>query len=376
MGAAKNRTFEFRELCSNQPEAKPKRRPKRADDAMQIQAAQAYLAEGYTILKHITTLTSLLASSRRAYLNVDANQSSARQARSFDLSNASSDGNVDAFSSLKSLTNEERDQIDLQARILLSKCADRVKEMEIVEKRRRDAAVAQTNPLARLLPSRLTGSSSNAAADLIAAHRTNITWYLTRRLADASQTQKEMQEERIRRQTERTKTLGSSAAAYDAAMLSQPEVQEKSKFGSFGSFIRGGPSKPESGFQTQQPPPEDGYASEEEDELELTPGQMQQFEEENAALLRSVEDTLATIQLAESRLMDISSLQTELIVQLTRQAEVVDQLYDEAITSQGEVEKGHVQLKKARDRARESRKWILFFILGATGAMLFLHWYD
>lgn len=238
--------------------------------------------------------------------------------------------------------------------------------------------MAQTNPLARLLPSRLTGSTSNAAADLVAAHRTNVTWYLTRRLADASQTQKEMQEERIRRQTERTKTLGSSAAAYDAALFSQTSSQEKSTrstFESLGSFMRGGTSKSDSGYQSQLPP-EEAYASDDEEELELTPSQVQQFEEENSALLRSMEDTLAAIQLAESRLLDISSLQTELIVQLTRQAEVVDQLYDEAITSQGEVEKGHVQLKKARERARESRKWILVFILGATGAMLFLHWYD
>lgn len=83
-------------------------------------------------LKHITTLNSLLASSRRAYLNVDAHQGSSRQARNIDLSAASSG---DAFASIKSLTNEERDQIDLQARILLSKCADRVKDMELIEKR-------------------------------------------------------------------------------------------------------------------------------------------------------------------------------------------------------------------------------------------------
>ncbi|KAG8889780.1 hypothetical protein FRB98_002702 [Tulasnella sp. 332] len=371
----KNRTIEFKELCLSFPETKTKKRANRAEDTTQAQASQAYLAEAYTILKHITTLNSLLASSRRAYLNVDTNHGSGRQARNFDLS-ATSSG--DDFASIKSLTNEERDQIDLQARILLTKCADRVKEMELIEKRRQDAVAAQTNPLARLLPTRLTGSISNAAADLVAAHRTNITWYLTRRLADASQTQKEMQEERIRRQTERTKTLGSSAAAYDAAMLSHPSSQGKSArstFESLGSFMLGGTSKSNSGYQSQLPQ-EGTYASDEEDELELTAGQVQQFEEENAALLRSMEDTLAAIQLAESRLLDISSLQTELIVQLTRQAEVVDQLYDEAIASQGEVEKGHVQLKKARDRAQESRKWILAFILGATGAMLFLHWYD
>jgi syntaxin 18 len=111
-------------------------------------------------------------------------------------------------------------------------------------------------------------------------------------------------------------------------------------------------------------------------EIELTSSQIVQFEEENANILRAVEDMLESVQLAESRLLDISALQTELAEQLVRQTEVVDTLYDEAMTSQNEVERGNVQLRKARERARSSRKWILFFILMATFALLFLHWYD
>ena len=39
------------------------------------------------------------------------------------------------MASIRHLTNEERDQIDLQARVILTRCSDRVKEMEIIEKR-------------------------------------------------------------------------------------------------------------------------------------------------------------------------------------------------------------------------------------------------
>lgn len=134
----------------------------------------------------------------------------------------------------------------------------------------------------------------------------------------------------------------------------------------------GGPKRPEAA-KVQSSPLDD---SSDDEDLELTPGQILQFEQENAAILRQVEDTLAAVQQAEARLLDISALQTELVIQLQRQSEIVDHLYDDAIATQGEVEKGHVQLKQARDRARESRKWLLAFILGATFAMLFLHWYD
>jgi len=81
------------------------------------------------------------------------------------------------------------------------------------------------------------------------------------------------------------------------------------------------------------------------------------------------------VKQAQSSLLDISALQAELVVQLTRQTEMIDTLYDEAIASQTEVEKGNEQLRKARERARSSRKWILFFILFATFCLLFLHWY-
>jgi len=183
-----------------------------------------------------------------------------------------------------------------------------------------------------------------------------------------------MQEERIRRQMEKAKTLGSSAISYDikSSQVTTHSNQPERSFSAFtSSFMRR--EQPDQSLMVAQELESD---EESEDDLELSPAQIQQFEEENAAILRQVENTLQAVQQAESRLLEISSLQTELVVQLAKQTETVEQLYDEAITTQGEVEKGHVQLRQARERAKSSRKWILIFILGATMAMLFLHWYD
>ena len=47
-------------------------------------------------------------------------------------------GENQSWAELRNLTNEERDQIDLQARVILSRCSDRIKEMEALEKRERD----------------------------------------------------------------------------------------------------------------------------------------------------------------------------------------------------------------------------------------------
>ena len=85
-----------------------------------------------------------------------------------------------------------------------------------------------------------------------------------------------------------------------------------------------------------QPPTriESSYPSEDEDDdIELTSSQILQFEAENAAILRNVQDTLESVQQAESRLMDISALQMELVTHLTRQTELTDQLYEDAIAT-------------------------------------------
>lgn len=43
-------------------------------------------------------------------------------------------GENQSWSDVRNLSNEERDQIDLQARVILSRCKDRVAQLEDLEK--------------------------------------------------------------------------------------------------------------------------------------------------------------------------------------------------------------------------------------------------
>jgi len=108
---------------------------------------QAYMKEAYTVvshrlflrplvltrekLQHITSLTRMFASVRRAYLDVHARQPPVtRQAvRPLDTNG------VDAWADIKYLSNAERDQLDVQARKILASCADHVHDLETLEKR-------------------------------------------------------------------------------------------------------------------------------------------------------------------------------------------------------------------------------------------------
>ena len=74
----------------------------------------------------------MLTSVRKAYLNVDTrNPPLLRQtSRTIDIA-----GGDQSWGDIRNLTNEERDQIDLQARVILSRCKDRVAQLEELEKR-------------------------------------------------------------------------------------------------------------------------------------------------------------------------------------------------------------------------------------------------
>ena len=203
-----------------------------------------------------------------------------------------------------------------------------------------------------------------------------------------------MQEERMKRQLERTKTLGSGAAREamfmtDAASSSSSSSDNNSQAGLGGGWL-GGASQLASNFIAGSSLGDgaSGHSTpksttltdlmddtEDDEELELTQSQIMQFETENANILQNMQDALASVQQAESRLMEISALQMELVAHLTKQTEQTEQLYEDAIATAATVEKGNVQLKEARRRARDSRKWILLFLIGASLSLLFLHYY-
>ena len=83
-------------------------------------------------LGHITTLSNMLHGIRRAYLDIDSHSSSLatrHQARQFDLAS-----NSGSWNNVLHLTNEERDQFDIQTKEILTRCANRVKDLEAIEK--------------------------------------------------------------------------------------------------------------------------------------------------------------------------------------------------------------------------------------------------
>ncbi|KAJ4466496.1 hypothetical protein J3R30DRAFT_3310935 [Lentinula aciculospora] len=345
-----------------------------------------YVANAYTVLNSINKLTRMLSSIRKPYLNIDqrSGPSQYHETKHIDFNEDNSWANI------RQLSNEQRDQIDIHARQILTRCSDNIKQLEVSEKRRAEHVSSQVNRLTRLLPTRLRQDASSISSNFVAAHHSSITWYLSRRLAEASQKQKEMQEERVKRELERSRTLGSGAGlealnmtTNDASRTRNAEPRASTSSSWLGdtssSFIAatiGAPSIDETHRSSPSfPILEATPLSDDEDDFELSSSQILQFETENANILRSVQETLDSVHQAESRLMEISTLQMELVEHLTKQTELIDQLYEDAIASTSMVEKGNVQLVEARGRSKDSRFFILVFFIISSLSLLFLHYY-
>ena len=222
-------------------------------------------------------------------------------------------------------------------------------------------------------------AAADAKSAQLTAHRTAVTLSLNHLLADVGKAQQLQQEARVKRQLERTS--GGAASAGLGTLVGPSGAVGMSDFAEHLAGTRSDDRKAGKANGHARAPsmytPDPSFAAladeEDDDDLGggpidslLTPAQVQMFEAEASSLLRATQDQLESLRTAEASLLEISALQSELVVHLTQQSEMVDQLYDDAIVVTGRVEQGNQQLKRAAERNRESRVFLLVFLIGAS----------
>lgn len=221
-------------------------------------------------------------------------------------------------------------------------------------------------------------------------------------MQSVSERQRVQQETRIQRQLEKTSSLGGfgGAAVGGGGMLREfgEKMAEKAEKdyklgkrlskggGEIPSLYQPNPSSSSNGYDFDNTGEDayEGREDEEEEDLdgldqlgrELTQEQILQFEREESLLLQSTRSDLESLRTAESSLLEISSLQTQLAVHLSQQSELTDNLWNEAIEVSGRVMDGNLQLKKAKERGKDSRMWLLVFLFGSSFTLLFLDYYS
>ncbi|CAO3612078.1 unnamed protein product [Mucor fragilis] len=358
-----NRTIDFRQLVETKAAVLPPSSQRKAPSSPRHHketdehSYDLFTKEAYRIYQHITSLKRFLITIRPAYLSTSkrsTHRSSQRQTTQHDLDTGSTDSLFAIFSAGNNLTDRERDEIDFQAKLIIRRCIDRIKELEEAEKiRQRNEASKPASRLAHFLGTLSHGggnsSGSNTTEDVLFVHRSSMTWFLNQQLMQVSQIQKDQQEIRLTREIE--KSENQLAKSTYAEPVYRPDVDHQ---------------------QQQQ------QAIQDENPFEqaLSQEQIQMLEKENSVMLEDLNNTLNQVKSAEKALLEISTLQTQLTNHLAAQTIQTDKLYADAIATTEKVEQGNLQLITARERNKSSRNFMLIFLLGASFVLLFLDWYS
>ncbi|GAA5857210.1 hypothetical protein JCM8547_009374 [Rhodosporidiobolus lusitaniae] len=389
--ASIDRTLEFKEAVQHKERNYPPTKraefgarragPDAVDDPWTRQAEQ--------VAANLNQFSLFLTSIRRAYLDLNSSTHHAHhrqdQQRNLDPSKG-----LAAWEGVRWLSDRERDEIDFGVKVALRKSVDRVRELEALEKLRLSKEKQEASkPSSRLFGSSSSSSSSSISgtSELLASHRSFVTLYLNALLASVSQRQRDQQEARVWRQLEKTQSLGGMGGGGALGMDELGKQMAGRAKAEFAAREKGKGKEQQDGQVGQvpsmyRPAPLPGAGEDEEDEDDnplgshLTAEQVQQFEAEESALLKATQSDLEALKTAESSLLEIASLQSQLAMHLTQQAELTDQLWEDAVTVTGKVGEGNQQLKKAKERGRESRVWLLIFLFGSAFTLLFLDYYS
>ncbi|KIY00677.1 uncharacterized protein Z520_03342 [Fonsecaea multimorphosa CBS 102226] len=179
--------------------------------------------------------------------------------------------------------------------------------------------------------------------------RDGVLWYLNKFLKDAITAQQEMVEKRLER--EQQKQMSILYNPRNKGVRVSRDTETGAANGSLETMIPQ-PTQDLRGHDEYKPWTD---ASQGGVEQELTPEQLQLFEEENRGIFEHFNDQLAKVTQVEKSLMEIGSLQQTLVGHLSVQGEMIDTLVQDAANTDENVRRGNRELKKASERGSTAR---------------------
>ncbi|MCJ1335509.1 hypothetical protein MMC09_000780 [Bachmanniomyces sp. S44760] len=370
-----------------------------------------FLKEAYRINAHISSLHFYLRSIRQSYLNTSQPQTRTLHRSSKETPQRSASPFQSSFpqshhhpADRKYLNDKQRDEIDAVAKFTLRDLNASITQLRTAEQIRQDTAsqvaIAHSKKLHGGLGAlgRWAAGGGNpqgevktpeeeledARQNTIKVYRENVLWYLGRKLEEAGEQQRSMMEIRLEREVERSKSSLSKSRGFVGARGVNGESEgvngmEGGSHADRGSTMNGGvDTMPAAAGHKRGLSKEARKAAAIEDEeretieSNLSPEQLQLFEQENSEMLKHYEDTLDQVRTAEKSLLEISSLQTTLVQNLSTQSEYIDQLVSDSMTTTENIGGGNKELKRAAERKSTAR----MVFLGTVGLCTFLVGWD
>nr|XP_020448262.1 syntaxin-18 [Monopterus albus] len=111
-------------------------------------------------------------------------------------------------------------------------------------------------------------------------------------------------------------------------------------------------------------------------EDELSPEEIQMFEQENQRLVSEMSSLVDEVRQIEGKVVEISRLQEIFSEKVLQQETEIDNIHELVVGATENVKEGNEDIREAIKNNAGFRVWILFFLVMCSFSLLFLDWYD
>ncbi|XP_026137151.1 syntaxin-18-like [Carassius auratus] len=111
-------------------------------------------------------------------------------------------------------------------------------------------------------------------------------------------------------------------------------------------------------------------------EEDLSPEEIQMFEQENKRLVGEMNSLLDEVRHIEGKVVEISRLQEIFSEKVLQQETEIDNIHQLVVGATENVKEGNEDIREAIKNNAGFRVWILFFLVMCSFSLLFLDWYD
>ncbi|XP_061688906.1 syntaxin-18 isoform X2 [Syngnathoides biaculeatus] len=111
-------------------------------------------------------------------------------------------------------------------------------------------------------------------------------------------------------------------------------------------------------------------------EDELSPEEIQMFEQENQRMISEMSNLIDEVRQIEGKVVEISRLQEIFSEKVLQQETEIDNIHQLVVGATENVKEGNEDIREAIKNNAGFRVWILFFLVMCSFSLLFLDWYD
>ncbi|KAI1888290.1 hypothetical protein AGOR_G00183500 [Albula goreensis] len=272
------------------------------------------------VISNITKLKDFLLQHRRDYVNAGSLISS----------------------DLTRMTDSERDQIDQDAQIFMRTCSDAIKQLR-------------------------TEADKQVITSQVKEHRGAVLDLIEVYLKGVCKLYSEQRAIRVKRVVDKKRLSRLEPEQHGTVEKSPQKEQAEEKV------------LKEENSEKAVPEVQDSNPSLWEDsrvEDELSPEEIQMFEQENQRLVSEMSSLVDEVRQIEGKVVEISRLQEIFAEKVLQQETEIDSIHQLVVGATENVKEGNEDIREAIKNNAGFRVWILFFLVMCSFSLLFLDWYD